>query len=132
MAENGFEIYLQVDLANTTANNWRISIQDEQQVEMVLIGYDRTKRELVLDTDQSGLGDKGVFKTTVPTEGSTFDLRVFLDRSSVEVFAEEGTRTLTARVYPTKELAPRITTSGGNLALNQLDIWPLAPFIIKR
>jgi len=132
VAENGFEIYLQVDLANTTANNWRISIQDEQQVEMVLIGYDRTKRELVLDTDQSGLGDKGVFKTTVPTEGSTFDLRVFLDRSSVEVFAEEGTRTLTARVYPTKELAPRITTSGGNLALNQLDIWPLAPFIIKR
>jgi len=55
------------------------------------------------------------------------DLRVFVDGSVVEIFANER-HCLTSRVYPTSEDATGIgvTAIGGRAQLSKLDVWELA------
>ena len=38
-----------------------------------------------------------------PLESSLFHLRIFIDRSSVEIFVNDGDAVFTSRVFPTKE-----------------------------
>jgi sucrose-6-phosphate hydrolase SacC (GH32 family) len=87
--------------------------------------YDRAAGELVLDTTRSGYGSTGVYRAAVrPDAGGVLRLRVLVDRSSVEVFAADGTA-LTARVYPryAESDAVRVVAEGGAVPVAALRAW---------
>jgi fructan beta-fructosidase len=69
-----------------------------------LVGFDALHRELYVDRTRSG---EVSFSNDFPGRHSaqlepnaSINLRVFVDRSSVEVFANDGERVLSERIYP--------------------------------
>ncbi len=65
-------------------------------------------------------------------DGETLNLRIFIDRSVLEVFAN-GRQCLTQRIYPSKEnsTAVRLFAKGGSgmaLVVEAWDMEPVAPW----
>jgi sucrose-6-phosphate hydrolase SacC (GH32 family) len=60
--------------------------------------------------------------------GETLKLRIFLDRSILEVFANER-QCVTQRIYPTRRdsLGVTLLSRGGSTKVNTLDVWDMAP-----
>ena len=60
--------------------------------------------------------------------GEALKLRVFVDRSVLEVFAN-GRQCITQRIYPTRadSLGVRLFGTGGALEVGSIEAWPLAP-----
>jgi sucrose-6-phosphate hydrolase SacC (GH32 family) len=55
-------------------------------------------------------------------------LHLLLDRSSLEVFADDGARVLTEQIFPSAQsLGLQVYASGGTAALRRADLWDLDP-----
>jgi sucrose-6-phosphate hydrolase SacC (GH32 family) len=70
-----------------------------------VIGYDAAKQVMFVDRTRSGDGsfDKnfaGRHEARLPSPQGRVTLHVFVDRSSVEVFGNEGYATITDRIFP--------------------------------
>ncbi len=98
--------------------------------EETTIVYDRAGKRLVLNRDRSSI-DESVERTahSAPlglAPGEPLVLRVFLDRSVIEVFANERV-TLTSRVYPAGADSTGIApiARGGTAGLRELDLWQM-------
>ena len=91
------------------------------------IAYDRARATLAIDRDRAGAGDGGVHAAPLPLgAGETLRLRVLVDRSSVEVFAEDGRVVLTDRVYPDPaSVGVALEAKGGRARLVSLRAFPL-------
>lgn len=73
--------------------------------ERTVVAYDSVTGELSLDRTASGNVDfhetfPSVERVAVPLIGGRLKLRIFVDRCSVEVFAQDGTATITDLVFP--------------------------------
>lgn len=89
------------------------------------------KRELEVDRSLSSLSDaaSGTSQSMpVGLENGTLTLHLFLDRSVIEVFANDA-QALSTRIYPTREDSLRVGlyTNDREITVNSLDIWELAP-----
>ena len=91
------------------------------------ISYDRARATLAIDRDRSGAGDGGVHEAPLPlAPGQTLRLRVLVDRSSVEVFAQDGRVVLTDRVYPDpSSMGIALEAKGAGTRLVSLRAFPL-------
>ena len=96
------------------------------------IVYDRTMRELSIDRTRSSLDrttrlDRSAAPLRIE-DGETLRLRVFVDRSIVEVCAERGVW-LTSRVYPTlaESTGVRVFADGTAAQTLGLTIWEMMP-----
>jgi len=94
------------------------------------VRLDGTAQAVVIDRSQSSLFPN-VHKTAIrgdlpPADGGgPLRLRLFVDRSIVEVFVDDET-CLTARVYPSLEDSDGIELrSGGEAVVARLDIWTM-------
>ena len=89
----------------------------------------RPLRELILDANRSSISSE---VSNRESERCTFDLpygesielRVFVDRSVVEVFAN-GCHYLAKRIYPARpdSLGVQLFTRGGKATVRSLDVW---------
>lgn len=73
--------------------------------EETVVGYDAAANELFVDRTRSGAVDFHPdfacrHGTVMETEGSVLRMRIFVDRSSVEVFADGGQTVMTDLIYP--------------------------------
>jgi len=68
--------------------------------EETLLSYNTENNLFTLNRDKSGKGPKGKRSTEVYLTGNELELRIFVDKSSVEVFINHGQKTMTARIYP--------------------------------
>ncbi len=61
-------------------------------------------------------------------KGESLKLRIYLDRSVMEVFAN-GRQCITQRIYPSRpdSLGVSIFASGGNVKVKRLDAWDMSP-----
>ncbi len=91
------------------------------------VAYDRARGTLAIDRERAGAGDGGVHEAPLPlAAGETLRLRVLLDRSSVEVFAQDGRVVLTDRVYPdAASVGTALEARGGRARLAALRSWRL-------
>jgi beta-fructofuranosidase len=98
--------------------------------EQTLITYDRAAGRLAVDRDRSSLSpevSRGVQEGPFELDDDEcLRLRVFLDRSVVEVFANDHA-CLTDRIYPTRtdSLGLDLFAYGGSAMLNTVDIWEM-------
>lgn len=96
------------------------------------VGYDAAAKEVYIDRGNSGnVGFHPLF-TSVDSAPVTVDargnvtLRIYVDRSSLEVFAQGGLRTITDQVFPAdgaKEVA--VFAEGGVAQLKSLTVTPM-------
>ena len=99
--------------------------------EQTLIYYDAADKKLKIDTRKSSLGE-GQKKI----EGGPFELkpdepltlRVFVDRSVVEVFAN-GRQAVMRRIYPTRKDSVNVVlfAAGGDVKVPTAESWQLMP-----
>lgn len=115
-----------------SARRFGLSVLGDQR-SRTSIGYDTAHGRLVVDRSRSGnVGFHPSFASTqeapVSLQGGRVQLTVYVDRSSVEVFAQGGRRTITDQVFPNAG-ADRIGlwAEGGRAELVELTVTPLRP-----
>jgi sucrose-6-phosphate hydrolase SacC (GH32 family) len=100
--------------------------------EQTAVYYDATDHRLKIDTTRSGADagpgsiEAGPFTLK---EGELLRLRVFVDQSVVEVFANDGRQAVMRRIYPsrTDSTGVRVFAEGGPARVVRLDAWELMP-----
>jgi sucrose-6-phosphate hydrolase SacC (GH32 family) len=98
--------------------------------QQTLVGVDRGRSTVFVGRRNSGPVD---FNKDFPCRsdgpvhiGKTVTLHIFLDKSSVEVFANDGETTLADRVYPgSASTGASIFSEGGDARIRALKIWRL-------
>lgn len=99
--------------------------------EQTTIGWHPRDRRLTLDRSRSSRDPSargGVHGGIVAAPAGRLGLRVFVDASIVEVYANDRF-TLTERIHPTRADATGIALSAGpgDALLERLEVWPLRP-----
>jgi beta-fructofuranosidase len=130
---SGDTLELDVELAPARAGLCGIVVRRSPDgTEQTQIAYDAALRQLVVDRTRSSLDlttDHNLHAaplTLGPDE--PLRLRIFLDRSVLEVFANERV-SITSRIYPTRadSLGVALLAEGGEARLNALDAWQVHP-----
>lgn len=99
--------------------------------ERTIVGYDAENEELFVDRTESGETDfDSTFaeRYTAPLKprSDRVKLRIYLDRSSVEVFGNDGEAVITAQIFPKPGSdGMALYVRGGEAKLQNLDIWQL-------
>lgn len=99
--------------------------------EETVISYDAVEKKLKVDTSKSSLteGPKGVEAGPFELKpGEALKLRVFIDKSVVEVFAN-GRQAVMRRVYPSREdsIGVAAFSTGGPASLATVEAWDMMP-----
>lgn len=99
--------------------------------EETIIGYHPRTSELFIDRTRSGEKEfhpkfSGRHGTKVDLKDNRLRLHIFIDDSSVEVFAQDGTRVLTERIFPDpNSTGIELYSTGGDTEVSTLQAWPL-------
>ncbi|WP_219838285.1 glycoside hydrolase family 32 protein [Paenibacillus sp. R14(2021)] len=101
--------------------------EDERQYTEV--AYRSGSGQLLVDRNQAGHGDGGISEVMIePMADGRLKLHLLLDRTSVELFANDGRRTITNRIYPDPDsLGISLFSRYGETKLVAFDAWILQP-----
>lgn len=111
------EIDLKINLQGARGIN--LSLKNDRN-EKVVIGYDRTARQLFIDRRQAGVHDfSPVFAqkhlADLDQAPGRIHLQIFCDQSAIEVFLNDGNRVMTDLVFPQNPYNQlQIETLGGS------------------
>ncbi|RYL95877.1 glycoside hydrolase family 32 protein [Sporolactobacillus sp. THM7-4] len=118
------EIMVEFDTADSAASEFGIKFRVGKTEETV-IRYNSVAEKLVLDRSKSGQAVDG-FRRTELTNSGRLKLHIYLDRSSVEVFADDGKAVMTSRIYPTEEnRGTQLFATGGSVKVMKMRVWEL-------
>ena len=96
------------------------------------IGYDRHEQQLYVDRTRSGLTDFSssfprIDRAALPLVNGGITLHVLIDRSSVEVYADQGQVTLTDQVFPDPtSTGVDLFADEGTATLDSVQAWKLS------
>jgi fructan beta-fructosidase len=124
------EVYeLEADLQPVQAGDIGFRLRKGKDVE-TLVGFDAVHSEVYVDRTHSG---EISFSKDFPgrhsaeiEKGGSIKFHIFVDRSSVEVFVNDGERVLSERIYPppgSDEL--ELYSNGAEAKVNSLTVWRL-------
>ena len=107
----GLHYELIIDILENEASEVYFELRTSKQ-HSTLITYNKQSQRLTLDRSDSGALPEPVKGTTRSTILDTplFQLQIFVDTSSIEIFCNNGERVLTSRIFP-DEQATGIKTS---------------------
>lgn len=119
-------LQLEVDLASPSATAFTVLLF-YSSAESVNLTYTFADQTLTLDTTNAGYGQAGTWKAVVAIPGDKkLTLDVFVDRSSLEIFAGDGT-VMTATVWPKYQESSEIKLKGlgGAVTFDVITLTPL-------
>jgi fructan beta-fructosidase len=96
-----------------------------------VIGYDLAKHQLYVDRSRSGQGKMKPGKVRqvieLPNAGDKIRLQVLFDKSSLEIFVNEGEKVLTTYIYPDENATGcSAFATGGSAVIKTLRMWDLS------
>lgn len=122
--EKLIEFQIEFDLKATNAETAGIKIRGEKD-EQTVLSFEKSTGVFTLDCSRSGKRDDGIRRTQLHTD-EVLSLRVFIDRSSIEIFINEGQATMTSRIYPENEmLGVEVFAENGTAKINDFNFWKL-------
>jgi len=125
---------LSVELQSAQRVGVRVRSGDKDQ-ETTLLYYDAPREKLVFDSTESGPLESKLLNRAIVEEapfvvpdGQPLQLRVFIDNSVVEVFANDR-QAITRRVYPEREGSDqvRLYCQGGAATFFDIETWEMMP-----
>jgi beta-fructofuranosidase len=128
----GNSIELSLDLEAQGARQFGVKVcRSAKGEEETLVYYDATDKKLKVDTKKSSLteGPKSIEAGPLQLNpGKPLQLRVFVDKSVVEVFAN-GRQAVMRRVYPSRadSTGVAIFSRGGPARVQKLHKWDMMP-----
>ncbi|MHC4214097.1 MAG: glycoside hydrolase family 32 protein [Planctomycetota bacterium] len=127
---NSIEIFIEMVSKNAKQFGLKVCASPDGQ-EQTLVYYDAEEKKLKIDTTKSSLGGG-----TKSIEGGPFELnfdetltlRVFIDKSVVEIFANDK-QAVMRRIYPTRKdsLSVSAFSNGGSTKVVRLEAWDMMP-----
>lgn len=127
---NGGACEILLDIDSRKAGSVDITISNNDG-ESAILGYNTKAHTLSFDRLRSGITDFSQDFPTVTT-APTFEtdgklsLRIFIDRSSIEVFGNGGKTVMTNLVFPTVPYSSvSVSAKGGNTRIENLKIYPI-------
>ncbi|MHC4643642.1 MAG: GH32 C-terminal domain-containing protein [Planctomycetota bacterium] len=127
---NSIELKLEIDPAGAKQVGLKVCCSPNAEEE-TLVYYDAADKKLKIDTHKSSLGE-GPKKTEAgPFElgaGESLKLQVFVDKSVVEVFANDR-QAVMRRIYPTRtdSVGVKLFSKGGSATVRKLQAWDMMP-----
>ncbi len=107
--------------------------KDHKSLSATEIGYNSTKHQLFVDRTYSGSGAGKIKKEnllqTIDVQGNPehIPIKILFDKSSLEVFFNNGEQVLTTYIYPDEDADNiSIFTHGGSVLLKSMKIWNLS------
>lgn len=128
----GDSLELQVEMDSATASAYGVKVRVAPDAsEETSIYYDAAKKRLKVDTRRAGPNDAPGKLEAAPFElasGERLRLRVFVDRSVVEVFANDR-QAVARRIYPahSDSVGVHVFAQGGGARVHGLSAWRIAP-----
>ena len=119
-----YEMEMLIDLSDAVHAGIKLRVNEAMNEETVLL-INREENTVSLDRNRSGMGPGGIRKAPVDLSDGTLHLRLFMDRSSVEVFIQDGEKVMTARIYPDEKSTGISFFAEGSMKLVHLNKWEL-------
>ncbi len=121
-----YEIDAKVDLSQAKTFSMKIQASD---VNETVLSYDKTTKTLKLNRDKSGQGLKGEREIQIPLKTENGEellkLNIFVDKSSIEIFVNDGAAALSTRTYPEKTSNGLKVSATGTAVLKVFDVYKL-------
>ena len=128
----GDSIEISIEMVPEGAQQFGVKVRASPDgQEETLVYFDRNDMKLKIDTTKSSLGEgpKSVEAGPLQLEPrETLRLRVFVDKSVVEVFANDR-QAVIRRIYPTKKDSVNVVvfSKGGSVEIPKLEAWDMMP-----
>ena len=130
MKGDTFEFIAEFDLGHSRADSFGFRLRKGEN-DVVEIGYD--KRNLNVYIDRTCCGDTafdenypGIHKAPMKSNSDTLKMHIFLDRSSVELFVNNGEVTISDQIFPNRNsFGMELFSANGSVTLRQLEIYEL-------
>lgn len=129
---SGNSIELAIEMTSKNANQFGVKVCcSPDGAEETLIYYDAIDKKLKIDTRKSGLtgSPKGIEAGPFELKkNEALKLRVFVDKSVVEVFAN-GRQAVMRRIYPNRKDSVAVTlfSEGGPAHVKTVEAWDIMP-----
>ena len=124
-----FELQATIALGTAQQIEWRVLAANGTYTS---IGYDRATNQLYVDRTHSGntafsKDFPGRAGQVMPVVSNTLQLRILVDRSTIEVFGQNGRIAITELTYPPADATGiSFEQSGGTIARIAAEVWPLS------
>ncbi len=127
-----FEVAVEFRVGSAT--EFGVILRNERGDDQILVGYRVENREVFVDRRDAGEGEfNPVFaahiqRAPLELESGVVKLRLLVDLSSVELFANDGRAVVTDLIFPHGGISELgLYAKGGDVALVKGDVWELAP-----
>lgn len=118
------ELKIEFDGVTSSAADFEIKLRVGKNEETV-IRYDLKEEKLIIDRSKSGLAVAG-FRRAAWSKSAQMKLHIYLDRSSIELFAGDGEVVMTSRIYPTeKNEGVQLFATDGFVKVTDIKAWKL-------
>jgi beta-fructofuranosidase len=130
MGGNSIELGLEMDARDAGQFGIKVGCSPGGE-EQTLVFYDAVEKRLKVDTTRSSLAEGARVVEAGPLElkaDEPLKLRVFVDKSVVEVFAN-GRQAVMRRIYPSRRdsLGVALFSRGGPASVTTLEAWDMMP-----
>jgi len=125
---NTLEIQCEFEIGEQAPTSFGLHVRKSKKGdEYTEIRYQVDTRELMMNLQHSGKNGKGQSTASLDLlEGNKLRLHLFLDKSSIELFANDGVASITNRVYPKESsIYVDVFSEGGEVIVHQLIGWEL-------
>ncbi|WP_026568404.1 glycoside hydrolase family 32 protein [Bacillus sp. UNC41MFS5] len=121
------ELIAEFSLKGCSAKKFGIDVRcsrDGQEKTSVI--YDVKDGKIYVDRNSSGKGVGGIRTSVVHGNNDSIKLQLFIDRSSLELFVNNGETVMTSRIYPDPlSTSVELFSEGGAVNLIKLESWTL-------
>jgi beta-fructofuranosidase len=129
VAGDSCELAVEIEVGTAQRCGVKVRASSDGQEETLLY-YDAAKKELVFDSTRSGKEGRKKIESAPFTlkPGELLTLRVFVDKSVVELYANDR-QAIGRRVYPTHpdSVGVSVFANGGAAKVRQVKAWQMAP-----
>lgn len=125
---NQLEIIAEFEVGDATQFGFKVA---EGEQEETVVGYDVEAGELYIDrtnSGETGFSEEfaGIHRAPLQPVDGQITMHIFVDRSSVEVFGNDGRVVITDRIFPSSDSdGISLFSTGGSTLLTRLDAWQL-------
>lgn len=119
-----YEMELLIDVSEATHAGIKLRVNEAKNEETVLT-YSQQDNTVTIDRNRSGAGPGGVRRASVQVDSGLLMLQLFVDRSSMEVFLQDGEKVMTARIYPDEQSTGIRFFAEGSMKILTLRKWDL-------
>ncbi|MFC0274468.1 glycoside hydrolase family 32 protein [Metabacillus herbersteinensis] len=126
-----FEMIAEFDVSKTSATEFGFEVRKGSNDEYTKIGYQVANKQLFVDRTNSDLFDYGnnvveMHEAPLSVSDGTVKMHIFVDRSAVEVFGNNGETVITDQIFPSPTSKDvKIYSKDGNSTLKSLTIYPV-------